>query len=591
MVRSWFDAPENSSAIEGFLNQPLHTERLIAAARVCLGMVFLLALAIDPSEPEQYARIVFGFTVWYLLASSGVLIWLKLHDRLPVALPLWIQAIEMLWIATLSVLSNGPASPFVIAFIFTIFASAYRWRLKATLLTGLLTVLLMLGGALLILAPPWSGIELHGNFRINRLLMRAFYLILTAGFAGLLSESQKRLFLSGVRVTNLLAGIDLKGRFSATLQRVLQEVASQLGSQRAILWIEQVSAGRAFEFEVSPDGREAGLSALWRESSPQMKQDLRFALAEPLLVERNGAKMRTTSLNPDSSISVAAGLLERLGVASVVITPVEVEDWRGKVLLLAPRLPRLHSEARLELRALKELLEHVMPAVFNVYLSRKLHARATAMERTRVARELHDGSIQSLISLGMQIDVMRKTTPGLTPEIAQDLQRVQGLVKQEVLNLRALMTNLQTVEVGSAELVDFVAHLVEQWKRETGIEATFFSQADELILPPRTCKEIARIVQEALTNVRKHSGARLVSVRMLNSEEGLQLIIHDDGRGFGFDGRLDQQELRRARKGPAILGERVRAIGGSLAIDSSQGARLEITIPYVSRERAKAAQV
>ena len=591
MSQPWFGGPENSTAIEGFLNQPLRTERLIAAARVCLALVFLLALAIDPSEPTQYATIVFGLTVGYLLSSFGVLIWLNLSDRLPAALPLWIQAIEMLWIAALSVLSNGPGSPFVIAFIFTIFASAYRWRLKATLLTGLLTVLLMFGGALVLLAPPQSWIELHGTFRLNRLMMRAFYLILTAGFAGLLSESQKRLFLSSVRVTNLLAGIDLKGRFSTTLERVLQDVAAQFGSQRAVVWIEQVSAGRAFEFEVSLDGMGRGLSALWRESSPQMKQDLRFALSEPLLVERNGVKMKTTSLNPESAILVAPGLLERLGVTSIVIAPVEVEDWRGKLLLLAPRLPRLHSETRLELRALKELLDHVMPAVFNVYLSRKLHARATAMERTRVARELHDGSIQSLISLGMQIDIMRKTTPGLTPEIAQDLQRVQGLVKQEVLNLRALMTNLQTVEVGSAELVDFVAHLIEQWKRETGIEATFFSQADELILPPRTCKEIARIVQEALTNVRKHSGARLVSVRMLNSEEGLQLIIHDDGRGFGFDGRLEQQELRRARKGPAILGERVRAIGGSLAIDSSQGARLEITIPYVSQPRARAAQV
>lgn len=588
MSPSWFAEPENSSAIEGFLNQPLRTERLIAAARVSLALVFLLALAIDPSEPSQYARIVFGLTVGYLLASFAVLVWLKLHDRLPPGLPLWIQAIEMLWIAALSVLSNGPASPFVIAFIFAIFASAYRWRLNATLLTGLLTVLLMFGGALVLVSPERSWIVLHGNFRINRLMMRAFYLILTAGFAGLLSESQKRLFQSSVRVTNLLAGIDLKGRFSATLQRVLHEVASQFGSQRAVLWVEQVSAGRAFEFEVSPDGREAGLSALWRESSPQMKHDLRFALMEPLLVERNGEKVKTTGLNPESSESVTPGLLERFGVVSMIVTPIEVEDWRGKLLLLAPRL---HSEVRLELRALKDLLDHVMPAVFNVYLSRKLHARATAMERTRVARELHDGSIQSLISLGMQIDVMRKNTAGLTPEIAEDLQRVQGLVRQEVLNLRALMTNLQTVEVGSAELVDFVAHLVEQWKRETGIEATFFSQADELILPPRTCKEIARIVQEALTNIRKHSGARRVSVRMLNSEEGLQLVIQDDGRGFGFEGRLDQPELRRTRKGPAILGERVRAIGGSLAIDSTQGARLEITIPYVTSERARAAQV
>jgi len=271
----------------------------------------------------------------------------------------------------------------------------------------------------------------------------------------------------------------------------------------------------------------------------------------------------------------------------MIVAPVEVEDWRGKLLFLAPRL---HSEMRMELRSLKDILDHILPAVFNVYLSRKLHARATAMERTRVAHELHDGSIQSLISLGMQIDVMRKSTGRISPELAADLERIQRLVRQEVLNLRALMTNLQTVEVGSADLVEFLANLVEQWKRETGIEAGFFPQADEILLPPRTCREIARIVQEALTNIRKHSGARVVSVRMLSNEERLELIIQDDGRGFGFEGRLDQQELRRSRMGPAILSERVRSIGGSLAIDSSQGARLEITVPYITEKRARAVQ-
>jgi signal transduction histidine kinase len=305
------------------------------------------------------------------------------------------------------------------------------------------------------------------------------------------------------------------------------------------------------------------------------------------LAELRGSEVITTGIDAESRIAVEPGILKRLNVTSIIAAPVEVEDWRGKLILLAPRL---EADPRIELRALKHLLDQILPAVFNVYLSRRLHARATAMERTRVARELHDGSIQSLISLGMQIDIMRKNTNGIAPQLAEDLERIQGLVRQEVLNLRALMTNLQTVEVGSAELVEFVAHLVEQWKRETGIEASFFSQADEILLPPRTCKEIARIIQEALTNIRKHSGARLVSVRMLSSEEGLNLTIEDDGRGFGFAGRLDEHELQRARKGPAILGERVRAIGGSLAIDSSHGARLEITIPYVVKVRERAAR-
>jgi signal transduction histidine kinase len=440
--------------------------------------------------------------------------------------------------------------------------------------------------AIALLSQSDVGIGLQGNFKLNRMVLRAFYLILTAGFAGLLSESQKRLSVSSMRVTDLLAGIDLKGHFSATLHRVLQQISSHFGVEDSVLWIEQVSAGRAFQFAVSRKNK--GPFALWTECPPPMKEDLRFELAAPVFAEFAGENIRTTCLYTSIKVDVPAALLQRYGVTRMIVAPVELEDWRGKLLFLAPRL---RSETRMELRSLKDILDHVLPAVSNVYLSRKLHARATAMERTRVARELHDGSIQSLISLGIQIDVMRKTTGRISPELATDLERIQGLVRQEVLNLRALMSKLQTIEVGSAELVEFLAHLVEQWKRETGIEAAFFPQADEILLPPRTCREIARIVQEALTNVRKHSGAHVVSVRMRSSEDRLELIIQDDGRGFGFEGRLDQQELRRARKGPAILGERVRAIGGTLVIDSTQGARLEITVPYVADQQARAVQV
>jgi signal transduction histidine kinase len=583
MDKPSFGSAEAAFAIESFLNQPLRTERLIAAARVSLALVFLVALLIDPTDPQQYAHLVLNLTIAYLAISSALLVWLKLNHELPAALPIWIQVSEMLWIAAMSLFSNGPASPFLIAFIFTIFASAYRWRLKETLLTGSVTVL---GEAMILLSHSDVAIGLQGNFKVNRMMLRAFYLILTAGFAGLLSESQKRLSLSSMRVTDLLAGIDLKGHFSATLQRVLRQISSHFGVEDSVLWVEQVSAGRAFEFAVSRQNK--GPLALWTECPPRMKEDFRFEVAAPTFAELVGEEIRTTCLEPSMKVDIPAALLRRYGVTRMIVAPVELEDWRGKLLFLTPRL---RSETRMELRSLKDILNHVLPAVSNVYLSRKLHARATAMERTRVARELHDGSIQSLISLGIQIDVMRKTSGRISPELATDLERIQGLVRQEVLNLRALMSKLQTVEVGSAELVEFLAHLVEQWKRETGIEAAFFPQADEILLPPRTCREIARIVQEALTNVRKHSGAHVVSVRMRSSEDGLELIIQDDGRGFGFEGRLDQQELRRARKGPAILGERVRSIGGTLVIDSTQGARLEITVPYVVDQQARAVQV
>jgi signal transduction histidine kinase len=103
----------------------------------------------------------------------------------------------------------------------------------------------------------------------------------------------------------------------------------------------------------------------------------------------------------------------------------------------------------------------------------------------------------------------------------------------------------------------------------------------DLNLPPNTCREVARIVQEALANVLKHSGAENVLVRLGSRKGFWTLTIEDNGRGFEFGGRHDTAALEKSRRGPFVIKERVKAIGGELSIDSrpGQGARLEITFP------------
>ncbi len=100
-------------------------------------------------------------------------------------------------------------------------------------------------------------------------------------------------------------------------------------------------------------------------------------------------------------------------------------------------------------------------------------------------------------------------------------------------------------------------------------------------LSPRACRELARTVQEALTNVRQHSGATSVVVRLAAVDGHWQLAIDDNGSGFPFEGRRDHDELDAERAGPLVIKERVRSIGGRLVIHSlpGQGARLEVSIP------------
>jgi signal transduction histidine kinase len=198
-----------------------------------------------------------------------------------------------------------------------------------------------------------------------------------------------------------------------------------------------------------------------------------------------------------------------------------------------------------------------------------------------VARELHDGVIQSLIGLEMQVDVLRRQALAKTSQHAGALTHIQALLRHEIITVRELMEQMKPMDVGPGELLEHLAQAVDKFSRETGIAARFVSELDDVSLSPRTCSEVARIVQEALINVRRHSGAQHVIVALRREDGHWVLSIDDDGKGFGFAGRLNQHELDIGRKGPVVIKERVRAAGGEMEIESfpDQGSRLEIRLP------------
>jgi len=123
--------------------------------------------------------------------------------------------------------------------------------------------------------------------------------------------------------------------------------------------------------------------------------------------------------------------------------------------------------------------------------------------------------------------------------------------------------------------------MIERFRHRTGIRTRFVCGSDDIDLTPRACREVAGIVQEALANVRKHSGATSVVVRLSRSGPNWKLIVDDNGCGLDFDGHLTPEEVEARRKGPHVIVERARAVGGSVALRSHPGSglQLEVTIP------------
>lgn len=215
--------------------------------------------------------------------------------------------------------------------------------------------------------------------------------------------------------------------------------------------------------------------------------------------------------------------------------------------------------------------------------AQRLEAAADSAQRaqSRVSVELHDGIVQSLFSVECYIERIRSKVDDLSPEASEDLENLQDLVHKTSVKLRDIVWQERPLDLGSKSFFEYVNNLVAEFEQDTGIAVRFTWDSGEISPPPSGASELVRIIQEALLNIRKHSGARNVSIHCGVTRRKLWFRIDDDGQGFDFSGRLGMVELETTAQGPFVIRERVSALGGELAVESKpgRGARLEIALP------------
>jgi signal transduction histidine kinase len=378
--------------------------------------------------------------------------------------------------------------------------------------------------------------------------------------------------------------------FARALGTLLGDGRAFFRAGAAAVPVRRRTDGRAWLWAV-PAGAAAGTPAQSVDLTPGAAEDWLFETeADAWDAERASPEWRVLVLDgtgrpaPGKVPREAVGrLARRLGARRLTVAGFgRGADWEGR-LVLADARPAGPAEE--SLRFAQRLVRELGGVAKARFLLGRLRARIGARERARVARELHDGTIQSLVGVEMEVDVLRRRATQEGLPLAGDLARVQGLVRSEILELRDTMQRLQPIEIGPDELVGFLDATVARFGRDTGIHAVFDCAVEDVDLPARVCREIGRIVQEALQNVRKHSGARNALVRFSRAPSGWRLLVDDDGRGFPFEGTLDHAGLDGERKGPYVIKERVRALGGELTVASSRGggARLEILLPREAR--------
>lgn len=554
-------------------------ERVLAVARAYLSVLAFLAFYMRPTEPAEFRELVSTLLAFYVLSAMVILYSVGSAPRLTAQFTNFIHFTDIIWPAVITSFTSGPNSPFfTLLTVFALLAAGHRWGLHEALATALLCT-----QVILLQSYPW-GVAGWGTVNLATLITPATFVFVTAFLVGFLADAEKQLRGEANALARMMRHAQTERGLRTSLHLILGELLQLFGPERVELAARDTLSGAVSLWRI--DRKRPDHVQLVQEESEAVETLLSSELPAAMyvrMIARKSAPVGFVALDqtgrriPDAEAESAARFAREVKAHSVLTVGYsDPANITARIVLVNPDVVTPGAD----LRFLQMLTQQVSPGLHNLYLLTRLRTRIGAIERSRVARELHDGVIQTVIGLEMEIEAMRRKVASDDP-VAARLKHVQELLHEEAVTLRELMQQMKPLDLRNSDFVAFVATTVDRFGRDSGISASFASGLDELALPPRVGRELGRIVQEALVNIRRHSGARNVVVRLRIHAGELILLIDDDGRGFGFTGRLEGSELDRSSRGPLTIKERARALGAAVAVESlpDLGSRVEIRLP------------
>ena len=391
------------------------------------------------------------------------------------------------------------------------------------------------------------------------------------------------------KVAAFTTSVDVRHGLKATMQAAFTCMCQVFGAGRVVLIVWNVKTESLIAWTGVADASGAVHDVQWQTLDPGdasacgiepyaavyfVRPRVEGGTLDATAIDTEGGAVRNAGGTIAAPLAAALGPFDRL-----LAVRVGVGDAASAAHLF---LVNVAVEDRVKaLRSALRVVGQIAPAVRNVYALSRVRSAAAAVARGRIAREVHDGVVQGVLGVEMHVAALIRRFAGESPAVTGELARLREVLRQEAVGLRDLMQHMRTAEVNGAELVDVLTDSVQRFQRETGINARLITQLDRVPLGPNACREVTRILNEALINVRRHSGASNVFVRLSTVNGDCCLSIEDNGRGFLFAGRRTQQDLDASRQAPFVINERVRSLGGTLTLESEpgRGARVEVAIP------------
>jgi signal transduction histidine kinase len=546
-----------------------HLERQIAYARpifMVLALVDLLERPPADRDPHAIAFVAVYLGVSLTLALIQNLQWV---GELP--LPLWLDlgALGIFLLLTHSVVA------FWFVYLFVALTSGIRWgRRRSVILAGVVTFALLVRTAV------------HGPLAWE--VMLSWVALSTGTFAAgagmsFLGSRQRRHAAEREFLAQLTGLLEVDRGVSESLRMVLKELVRAFECSEALVAFRDLEIDRIFVWRL----RAEGDSRLTLENLPVTRSD-GFLLDQPDAsvcwnhLESSGDGFgwnRNDGRRLKDLPRMPGPMSQELGWGSVLGVTIDQGGHPAGRLMLGNGHRRFRSQ---DLQWLERIVRHLAQPFQNLFLLRHIRTHAIEGERSRISREIHDGILQTLLSVDIQLNVLRRNLPADAEQAAEGIYSLQQTVRNETQELRRMVTDMRPLRIQSADLVDMMRGFAERFRNESGLALDLLIDAAQLQLPDRVCRDLFQIYRESLHNVKKHAHASHVVVKLWQNESRIVLVVDDNGGGFSFAGRFSGDELDRLRLGPISIKERARSVGGVLTVESTpgHGARVTVEVPF-----------
>lgn len=555
---------------------PSLTERTIALARVALASASLFAVWMDPAEPARYVTPTYMLHVIYVIYSLVLAAIMWRHSGTG-RLPLATQGADILISSMFQYLTLGPSSPFFMYFIFSLFCAALRWGWRGTLWTSFVVM-----ASFLVMCAIMSRTLGPTEFELNRFIIRTVYLAVVGSLLVYLGQHEVRL---RNEIEQLARWPTPEGPESGTeLERVLGHAARMIGAGRVVV---------AWEAGEEPWVRVA----TWADSRLTVTRHPPGAI-EPIVPGplAHSVILCTGPLN-DTTVSLVTGgggpskwhglplhtaLRAQLSGGGLASAPFDTEHVTGRAFFSDLGEPTAESSVLTQVIA-----RAIGTSIGHLHLSQQLRDIGAREQRIQLARDLHDGVLQSLTGVRLELQAVAGSLDHDAGSVGRErvlaVERALAVEQRELrLFIQGLRPPVTVVPDGTtlaSRLQDVRERVLLEWK----VPVTIRLDPRPIRLSAALEQALPLMAHEAIVNALKHAQPSRISVDVNPDGNSVRLVVADDGAGFAVQGRYDHEALLKMNLGPVSLRERAASLGGRMSIESTgAGSRVEIILPMAA---------